>query len=76
VNGGIPLALHDKNLNTLMISPFSNFLVGIQAISLALKGQFACGIQGKVLSIPRGFFHSTIITASVGINFAHNFWGS
>lgn len=75
---GVPLILYDKSLNTLVISPLSNFMVGIQTISKDLGGLFACGtfvipsclkvgcllgIQGKVKEIPHYFTHETIMYA-------------
>jgi len=75
IRGGIPLALFNSNLVTVMISPFNNFLIGEQTLSQELHGLFACGLQGKIQSVPTGFVHSTIITASQGVNNAHMYWG-
>jgi len=76
IQGGSPLALYDSNLNTIIISPLDHFMSGIQTLSKNLKGNLACGIQGKIASIPQGHTHSTIIALSQGVNDAFDLWGS
>jgi len=76
LQGGSPLALFDSNLATIVISPLDHFMVGIQTRSKSLGTNFACGIQGKIASIPGGYSHSTIIAAAQGVNNAFDYWGS
>jgi len=73
--GGSPVAFFDSALNTLVMSPLTNFMVGVQTRSAALDGQLACGLQGKITNIPANFTHSTIVTAGTGVNFAFERWG-
>lgn len=70
LQGGSPLLVYDDNFRTVVISPFSNFMVGYQSPSTFLKGDVGCGIQGKVKEIPINFTHSTIIHAGRGLTSA------
>ncbi|KAH3743766.1 Non-lysosomal glucosylceramidase [Pelomyxa schiedti] len=76
VSGGVPLCLYDQNMATLVISPMKNFMIGSQIISSTLEEALACGIQGKVQSLPSGFVHSTVIVFDVGVTQAMYDWGS
>ncbi|KAL0489137.1 hypothetical protein AKO1_013847, partial [Acrasis kona] len=76
INGGSPLVLFDQQLNTLVISPLSNFKVGYISKPKVLGGDVGSGIQGNVKSIPKNFKHETIIHVGTGITKTVLEWGS
>nr|XP_006815625.1 PREDICTED: uncharacterized protein LOC102804514 [Saccoglossus kowalevskii] len=75
INDGLyggPLAIFDKNLNTVMISSFSEFMAG----SLHLQnGVISFGIMGNASMIPQDYNYQTIVYYSRGINQAIYEWG-
>jgi hypothetical protein len=78
------LLLADRNLDSIILSPFANYLVATQQStpvatrdeSLTTKGEIACGIEGLVQQIPSGFHHETIMVAGEGITGTLRQWGS
>eukprot|EP01117_Protostelium_nocturnum_P005067 TRINITY_DN1833_c0_g1_i1.p1 TRINITY_DN1833_c0_g1~~TRINITY_DN1833_c0_g1_i1.p1 ORF type:complete len:782 (+),score=207.18 TRINITY_DN1833_c0_g1_i1:2854-5199(+) len=74
IKGGSPLFLFDKELNALVLSPFQNFKVGVQAVA---SGELRCGIEALVKEVsPAKFKHTTILYAGQGINDTVYGWGS
>lgn len=76
--GGAPLMLFDAssdNLRSLVLSPLSNFKVGFQSRPAALGGDLAAGVHGRVLSLPPGFEHSTLLSVGAGVNAGLLAWG-
>jgi hypothetical protein len=75
------LLLNDKAYNTVVLSPFGNYLVATQQSSqLAVRSGMArwminCGIEGLVSEIPAGFEHKHILVAGEGIHNTFQRWG-
>ncbi|KAH3763165.1 6 carbohydrate binding protein [Pelomyxa schiedti] len=73
--GGVPMIIYDDQLRTLVFSPLSNFMAGTQTISAHFGDIFACGIQGKVETLPVGFRHTTILSFGTSVTNAVASWG-
>ncbi len=75
------LLLADRSYNSLVLSPFSHYLVATQqseplaAEDQLSRGSIRCGVEGLVDSIPRGFEQSTILVAGRGIHNTFEKWG-
>ena len=64
VYGGVPLLLHDRDtLRSVVLSPTENFKAALTAQTKQppLGDDLACGIHGRVRSLPPGFSHTTIL---------------
>jgi len=66
------LLLSDPDYNTVILSPFANYLVATQQSS---KSQINCGIEGLVEEIPVGFKHEHIMVVGTGIGRTFRQWG-
>ncbi|KAH3767847.1 Non-lysosomal glucosylceramidase [Pelomyxa schiedti] len=75
LTGGVPLCLYDSALKSIVISPLTNFMTGIQEESSYFDA-LSCGIQGRIDSIPAGFSHTTIISFDTSVTQAFYDWGS
>lgn len=80
--GGVPLLLHDRDtLRSIVLSPIENFKVAFTAQTKQppLGDDLACGIHGRVRSIPPGFNHTTILFSDAsqrrGVRLALLGWG-
>jgi hypothetical protein len=75
------LLLADANCHTMILSPFSNYLVATQqSLPLARrdrisKGSINCGIEGLASELPPGFEHSHIIVVGDGVRNTFDKWG-
>ena len=77
------LLLADKDYETVILSPFANYLVATQQ-SLPVASQdetnpaklaITCGVEGLVGEIPSGFQHAHIMVAGEGIGDTFRAWG-
>lgn len=76
LQGGSPFVLFDEDVsNTLVVSPYSNFMAGSQVVSAA-GGDLQCGVMGGVASIPAGFDYETVVYYGAGVNAAMRGWGA
>ena len=68
--GLTPFALFDSSGRSLVMSPASNFFVGIHSTKTVTKGPalLQAGIKASVLAIPKGFVHETVLVAGHGLN--------
>jgi hypothetical protein len=73
---GVPLVLHDHELNTLVLSPLSHFANAVQVKSNSLLNSLVCGVSGRVTTLPAGYAHETILFAGKGVNQTMFDWGS
>jgi hypothetical protein len=77
------LVLTDKNFNTVVLSPFANYLVATQQSEPVAprdetepaKAAIACGIEGLVQNIPVGYKHEHIMVVGEGVTKTINQWG-
>jgi hypothetical protein len=77
------LVLSDNQYDTLVLSPFANFLVATQQSQPVAtrtetdptKAAINCGIEGLVEDIPSGFEHANILIVGNGITRTLREWG-
>ncbi|CAH1277104.1 Hypp9481 [Branchiostoma lanceolatum] len=78
ITGG-PLVVFDRNLNTVVLSPFSEFMAASVwhngTGSGGYGGEVNYGIMGDVENIPPNFDYQTILYYDKGINQALHEWG-
>jgi len=67
-----PVAMYNKNLEVLMMSPLDNFMAALQA---PVKGEWFCGFGGLIEKIPAGTTTQTILVSGRGINASFMKWG-
>ncbi|KAH3797073.1 uncharacterized protein LOC127837128 [Dreissena polymorpha] len=72
IEGG-PLAIFDKDGNTLVFSPFNSFMA---ASFLHADGNYYGGVMGGVSEIPAGYNQDFILYYASGINKAFEGWGA
>ena len=72
-NGG-PVALFDSELNTLVVSPASEFMSSMMSGGLGV-GDLVVGVSGSVTSIPAGHSVKTIMLAGRGVRDTYVSWG-
>ncbi|KAK3087626.1 hypothetical protein FSP39_008570, partial [Pinctada imbricata] len=72
IEGG-PIAIFDHEGNTIIISPFSEFMVASQRFKPG--DSIGWGIMGGVKEVPKGYQYDTILYYSDGINKAFDGWG-
>ena len=70
--GGSPLALYDRaSLRTLVLSPLRNFKSTVQSTATRAPGggdgSLACGPHGRLLRLPAGWTHETVLVAGGGV---------
>ena len=70
---GLPLVIYDDKVNSVVLSPLNNFMIGIQ--SVGKDNRLSCGIEGEVEAIPAKFSYKTILYAGKGINKVMYDWG-
>ncbi|XP_048777941.2 uncharacterized protein LOC125681766 isoform X2 [Ostrea edulis] len=73
---GGPLAVFDTDGNTILISPYDNFMVTSMWHDKAPGGTINWGIMGGVDSIPKTYYVKTVAVAASGINKAFQEYGS
>jgi hypothetical protein len=70
------LLLADRARNTLVLSPFANYLVATQESRPSGRPvTIDCGIEGQVSDIPAGYEHKHILVAGTGIHDTFEKWG-
>jgi hypothetical protein len=77
------LLLSDSHYDTVVLSPFANYLVATQQSSPVatrdesdpMKSAINCGIEGLVQEIPVGFEHAHILVAGKGVSQSVREWG-
>jgi hypothetical protein len=75
------LVLSDEDSRTLVLSPFSNYLVATQQSSPATTRNMLsnrvinCGIEGLVAEIPAGFEHQHLLVFGQGTHTTIQAWG-
>lgn len=75
------LMLSDTQYNSMIISPYSNYLSATQqsgpfpGSNTMSNAYINCGIQGLAEEIPEGYEHSHIIAVGKGINNTFKKWG-
>jgi hypothetical protein len=77
------LLLSDETYRTVVLSPFSNYLVATQQSKpVATEGEtqptkaaINCGIEGLIDELPPGFEHSNILVAGTGVTRTLREWG-
>ena len=76
------LVLADEGRNTVVLSPFQNYLAATQQSStVAIRrgiasSMISCGIEGLTPSLPAGFEHKNILVAGKGVHSTFEKWGS
>jgi hypothetical protein len=77
------MLLTDKDLDTLILSPLTNYLVATQQSEPVApkdetepaKAAIACGIEGLIQNLPVGFKHEHIMVVGDGVTKTINQWG-
>ncbi|KAK3600159.1 hypothetical protein CHS0354_012282, partial [Potamilus streckersoni] len=72
---GGPLVLFNQNADTLIISPFSQFMASSLWHDGLYGGSVYWGIMGDVESVPPNFQYDTIVYYANGISKAFEGWG-
>jgi len=67
-----PVVLFDKNRNTCILSPASDFMI---ADIVSAHSSLKCGMNPGVKHIPAGFSYQMILVADTGINRTWETWG-
>jgi len=83
INGGVPLVLFDAlsgpRVDTLLVSPLRSFKSAFFSTANRPQdlfgGGLACGINGQVLALPRGFSTETLLLHSKGLTETLRTWG-
>jgi hypothetical protein len=76
-----PLIVSDPGFRTIILSPFSNYLVATQqsrplaVADTVSRGSISCGIEGLVQEVPAGFEHKHIMVFGEGIHKTFQDWG-
>jgi hypothetical protein len=69
-----PWLLFDKNKNSCVISPASDFIVS--KMTGDGETRISSGLNEEIKDLPKGFSHSTIMVFDEGIETAWNTWGN
>jgi hypothetical protein len=77
------LLLADRDFDTMLLSPFANYLVATQQSAPVAaedetepsKGAISCGIEGLVNEIPVGYKHEEMLVVGAGIGPTLRAWG-
>lgn len=73
---GSPLVFYDlETLRSVVLSPFTNFETGFQSRPDFFGNDLACGLHGRLQSVPAGFIHQTMMYGGQGINGLMEEWG-
>ncbi|XP_061187986.1 uncharacterized protein LOC133196052 [Saccostrea echinata] len=72
---GGPLVIFDKEANTLIISPLTEFMVASNWHDKEVGGNIYWGIMGGVDTVPHHYTYLTIVYYAKGINKAFDGWG-
>ena len=65
-----PVVLFNRAFNTLVVSPLDNFKSAVHTFS-ADANAWETGVSSEIQSLPKGFYHRTLIMAGVGITEGH-----
>ena len=71
---GGPMALFDREMNTLVVSPASEFLSTMMSGGDG-AGELAVGVSGSVTQVPKGHRVQTIMMAGKGVRDTFVAWG-
>ena len=69
-----PVVLFNRAFNTLVVSPLDNFKSAVHTFS-ADANAWETGVSSEIQSLPKGFYHRTLIMAGVGITQAMDEYG-
>lgn len=69
-----PVLLFNRAFNTLVVSPLDNFKSAVHTFS-ADANAWETGVSSEIQSLPKGFYHRTLIMAGVGITQAMDEYG-
>eukprot|EP01090_Pellita_catalonica_P002759 TRINITY_DN12359_c0_g1_i1.p1 TRINITY_DN12359_c0_g1~~TRINITY_DN12359_c0_g1_i1.p1 ORF type:complete len:705 (+),score=113.09 TRINITY_DN12359_c0_g1_i1:109-2115(+) len=76
IKGGTPFTWYNQAGETMILSPFADYMISTQGLSNTLGDAFVAGFNGNLESVPMGNPHWSIMVAGQGISSTMYDWGS